>query len=75
MGGIIAADQGNKNKQVVTGYTTERQCSEVMIQQQVQTIKNYRITYKWQGITGTSYTYNNYNIGDRIPVTVNIVAK
>jgi uncharacterized protein YcfJ len=75
MGGIIAADQGNGNKQVVTGYKTERQCSEVLVQQQVQTIKNYRITYKWQGMTGTSYTYNNYNIGDRIPVTVSIVAQ
>lgn len=75
MGGIIAADKGNGNKQVVTGYKTERQCSEVLVQQQVQTIKNYRITYKWQGMTGTSYTYNNYNIGDRIPVTVSIVAQ
>ena len=75
MGGIIAADQGNGSKQVVTGYKTERQCSEVLVQQQVQTIKNYRITYKWQGMTGTSYTYNNYNIGDRIPVTVSIVAQ
>lgn len=75
MGGIIAADKGNGNKQVVTGYKTERQCSEVLVQQQVQTVKNYRITYKWQGMTGTSYTYNNYNIGDRIPVTVSIVAQ
>ena len=75
IGGIIAADQANGNRQVVTGYKTERQCSEVLVQQQVQTIKNYRITYKWQGMTGTSYTYNNYNIGDRIPVTVSIVAQ
>lgn len=75
MGGIIAADKSNGNKQVVTGYKTERQCSEVLVQQQVQTVKNYRITYKWQGMTGTSYTYNNYNIGDRIPVTVSIVAQ
>lgn len=74
IGGMVAADN-KQNKQVVTGYKTERQCSEVLVQQQVQTVKNYRITYKWQGMTGTSYTYNNYNIGDRIPVTVKIVAQ
>ena len=75
-GAIVGGDKAaNGTRQVVTGYTTERQCSEVMVQQQVQTIKNYRITYQWQGMTGTSYTYNNYNIGDRIPVTVSIVAQ
>jgi len=76
IGGVIGADRsGTRTEQVITGYKTERQCSEVLVQQQVQTIKNYRITYRWQGMTGTSYTYNAYNIGDRIPVTVSIVAQ
>ena len=30
MGGIIAADQGNRNSQVVTGYRTERRCEQVV---------------------------------------------
>jgi len=30
MGGVIAADKGNRTEQVITGYRTERQCSEVV---------------------------------------------
>lgn len=74
LGGMIAADN-NRSRQVITGYRTERQCSEVMVRQQVRQIKNYQITYRWQGVTSRSYTYNNYNVGDRIPVTVSIVAQ
>jgi uncharacterized protein YcfJ len=74
LGGIIAADKGNQNRQVITGYRIERQCTEVMHQQQQRKIKNYTITYRWNGITGQSYTYNNYRVGDRIPVTVSINA-
>ena len=75
IGGIIAADKGNKSKQVITGYTTERQCSEVMVRQETRQVKNYRITYEWDGIRARSYTYNQYNVGDRIPVSVSIVAQ
>jgi uncharacterized protein YcfJ len=74
MGGVIAADRGNGNRQVVTGYRTERQCSEVMVREQQREIRNYTITYRWNGITAQSYTYNRYNVGDRIPVTVSINA-
>lgn len=75
LGGIIAADQGNKNKRVITGYKVERQCSEVMVRQETRQVKNYRITYEWDGIRARSYTYNQYNVGDRIPVSVSIVAQ
>lgn len=75
IGGVIAADRGNNNRQVITGYRIERQCSEVMVREQVQTIKNYRIVYEWRGIRGSSYTYNRYRVGDRIPVTVRINAE
>ena len=74
MGGVIAADKGNK-RQTVTGYRVERQCSEVIVREQQREIKNYTVTYTWKGITGQSYTYNYYNVGDRIPVSVSIVAK
>lgn len=73
MGGVIAADQ-NRSRQVVTGYRTERQCTEVMVREQQREIRNYTITYTWNGISAQSYTYNRYNVGDRIPVTVSINA-
>ena len=74
IGGVIAADKGSK-KRVVTGYRIERQCTEVMVREQVRTVKNYTITYRWEGVTGSSYTYNRYNVGDRIPVSVSINAQ
>ena len=73
LGGIIAADKNN-GRRVVTGYRIERQCTEVMNQQQQRQLKNYTITYRWKNVTGQSYTYNRYNVGDRIPVTVSINA-
>ena len=75
LGGIIAADKGNQSRQVITGYRIERQCTEVMHQQQQREIKNYTITYRWNGITGQSYTYNSYRVGDKIPVSISINAQ
>ena len=75
LGGVIAADKGNQSRQVVTGYRTERQCSEVMVRQEVNQVKDYRITFEWNGIYGSAYTYNNYYVGQRIPVEVNLRAK
>ena len=74
-GAIVGGDKAaNGNRQVVTGYKTERQCSEVMVREQQREIRNYTITYRWNGITAQSYTYNRYSVGDRIPVTVSINA-
>jgi len=74
LGGIVAAENGKKPNQQIIGYRTERQCYEVMTREQQREIKNYTITYRWNGITSQSYTYNRYNVGDRIPVTVSINA-
>jgi uncharacterized protein YcfJ len=76
IGGIIGADRaGTRTEQVVTGYRTERQCSEVMVREQQREIRNYTITYEWNGVRGSSYTYNRYSVGDRLPVTVSINAQ
>ena len=75
IGGIIGADRATRTEQVITGYRTERQCSEVMVREQQREIKNYTITYVWNGVEGRSYTYNRYRVGDSIPVTVSINAQ
>lgn len=51
MGGIIAADKGQKNKQVVTGYRSEVQCSDVVhYQSQVQKVYSHStITFQHNG--------------------------
>lgn len=76
IGGIIGADRAqNGTRQVVTGYRTEHQCTEVIVREQQREVQNYTITYEWNGVTARSFTYNRYNIGDRIPVTVSINAQ
>ena len=75
IGGVIAADKGQNNKRVIIGYEIERQCSEVMTRQQISTIKDYHITFEWNGVYGSAYTYNNYQLGQRIPVEVRLRAK
>lgn len=76
IGGIIGADRAqNGTRQVITGYRIERQCSEVMVQQEVREIRDYFIRFEWNGVQGTAYTYNQYTVGQRIPVTVSIVAQ
>jgi len=74
IGGIIAADNNNRSRQVVTGYRTERQCSEVMVREEVRELRDYLIRFEWNGIEGSAYTYNRYRVGDRINATVNIRA-
>ena len=76
IGGIIGADQGaNGSRRVVTGYKTERQCSDVMVREEVRELKNYYITFKWQNLEGSAYTYNKFRVGDRIQLEANINAR
>ena len=75
IGGLMAADQGQQTKRFIVGYRSEQQCNLVQVNTKQSHIKNYRITYEWNGIRGKSYTYNNYRIGDQIPINVSISAK
>jgi uncharacterized protein YcfJ len=76
IGGLIGADRAqNGSRQAVTGYRTERQCRDVVVQNPVRQIRNYTITYQWSNIVAQSYTYNQYQVGDQIPVTVTVVAQ
>ncbi len=73
-GGLIGANNNNSNNQIV-GFRTVKTCS--MQQKEVNStqLKNYRITYDFHGALGTSYSYNSYLVGDKIPVNVNVIAK
>ena len=75
LGAIVGADIANKrgrSNQVVTGYRVERQCIETIRREETTEIKNYKIWYEWNGVQAQSYTYNQYNVGDRIRVVVSI---
>lgn len=76
IGGIIGANEAqNGTRQVVTGYRTERQCTEVMLRQEVNEVRDYLIRFEWNGVQGSAYTYNRYSVGDRIPVEVTLRAQ
>lgn len=75
MGGVIAADNKGGSQQAIVGYRTERQCSEVGVPVQTNQVRDYLIRFEYNGITGSAYTYNRYNVGDRINVQVSIVAQ
>lgn len=74
LGGVIAADK-KSHSQVITGYRTQRQCNEVLVNEPVRQLKNYFVYFKWNGMQGTAYTYNHYNVGDYIYVEVSLRAK
>ncbi len=74
-GAMTNAESKKQNQQVITGYKTENRCQQVYSVEMQKVLKNYKITYQWNGHYGSSYTYNVYNVGDVIPVTVRIVAK
>ena len=74
LGGIIAADSKKANR-VVVGYEPVKKCETVNVPQTTKTIKNYKIYYNWHGVRGSSYTYNNYSVGERVLISVSISAK
>jgi len=78
VGAIIGADVANKRatqQQQIIGYREEQTCNNVTYYETQEEIKNYTIRYEWRGIQGSTFTYNNYRVGDRIPVEVTVRAK
>ena len=78
LGAIIGADVANKRaatgQQQIVGYRQEENCRKISFYETHERLKNYRITYEFNGIQATSLTQNQYKVGDRIPVTVSIQA-
>lgn len=77
LGAIVGADIANKRggQQQIVGYRQEQVCHNVTYYETQEEIKNYTITYKWNGIQGQTITYNNYRVGDRLPIEISIRAK
>tara|TARA_B100001287_G_scaffold212989_1_gene181803 strand:- start:4459 stop:4962 length:504 start_codon:yes stop_codon:yes gene_type:complete len=73
LGGVISADKNNQQR-VITGYQNQQQCYTSYNRQKVQTLKNYFIRFEYNGMQGTAYTYNNYQVGQRIPVSIQLRA-
>jgi uncharacterized protein YcfJ len=78
LGAIIGADIANKKprtSQQIIGYREEQTCNNVTFYETQEELKNYTIRYEWRGVQGSTVTYNNYRVGDRLPIEVTIRAK
>lgn len=73
-GGLIGANNNNSGNQII-GFRTVQTCTMEKKEVNSTRLKNYRITYDFHGALGTSYSYNSYLVGDKIPVNVNVTAK
>ena len=49
IGGMVAAENGNKGQQVITGYRTERQCTTEYEYVNTQVVNEYDIVYNING--------------------------
>ena len=74
-GGLIGANNNNSMARPIVGYKTLKSCTTENRQSNSTKLRNYKITYNFYGAIGSSYSYNNYNLGDNIPVYVNVTAK
>ena len=74
LGAIVGADVANKRagQSQIIGYQQEQQCNKVRFYETQERLKNYLITYEWNGTQATSYAQNQYRVGDRITVSVSI---
>jgi len=73
-GGLIGANNNNSGNQII-GFRTVQTCTMEKKEVNSTRLKNYRITYDFHGALGTSYSYNSYLVGDKIPVNVSVIAK
>lgn len=72
-GAIVGGDKAaNGTRQVVTGYRTERQCTNATAYETQQQLTDYLITYKVFGVEQQANVANQYRVGDRIQVQVTI---
>ena len=75
-GAVIAGENGKSNTiQVITGYSLERRCYTNYVNHTEKQLKHYKIWFTWNGIKGSAVTYNQYQVGNRIPVEVSLRAK
>ena len=73
--GAMGAAENKKTSKQIVGYQKQTKCDTVYVQEQSQQLKDYKISFQWQGVYGSAYTFNHYNVGDRIPVEVRLRAK
>jgi uncharacterized protein YcfJ len=72
IGGMLAADQHNRSTQYIVGYRQETQCQIHYQIAQREVVNGYNVYYRWNGLTGSTYSDTLYRVGDMILVQVKL---
>lgn len=70
IGAIVGGNSGNR--QTITGYRTERQCTNRTVNESRRELTDYLVTYEVFGVEQTANVATPYRVGDTIPVRVTI---
>ena len=74
IGGMVAADK-KTGQQGIVGYRQEQRCETRYKYETVRELKNYTITYEWNGYYGSTTTYYNFRVGDTVNLSMTLRAK
>ena len=69
IGAIVGGNSGNRQ---ITGYRTERQCTNQTVNETRRELTDYTVTYEVLGVQQTANVARSYRVGDSIPVQVTI---
>jgi len=73
-GGNIARNQGQQQGNIV-GYRRETVCRMIQNFRYEEKIRDYTVKYDWNGYHGAVVTYNQFNVGDKINLNMDLRAK
>lgn len=71
-GAIVGVVIGGRQPSGIVGYRKETRCEDIIFYEEEERIKNYRVTYEWNGIQREGYTFNRYHVGDKILINVSL---
>lgn len=76
-GAAIGAVKGSQmqNDRPIVGYKREERCTMVENFRVEERIRDYTVKYEYNGYYGSVVTYNQYSIGDRITLQMDLRAK
>ena len=72
-GGNIAQNQNSQRP--IIGYKREERCNMVERFRYEEKIRDYTVKYEWNGYHGAVVTYNQFSVGDKINLNMDLRAK
>lgn len=71
-GAITGVIIGGRQSNGIVGYRKDTRCEDIIFYEDEERIKNYRITYEWNGIQQEGYTFTRHQVGDKILINISL---